>query len=219
MWLKICDMKKLILTALALIFFDAVFSQYVILTPPDKAVVYFVRTDKAMKGGANGPIVYDGRDIVSRINPGTFYRYECDPGDHTFWINRFTLGLNPHMVDPFIFCDANLESGKIYLIYVKIKSFKGCRLFPVNPSTDWETVEKIRSVMDNKSSIELSGLNEMKNKDKKKPKLYENAITKTLEDFYPKHKAKDRILTLEPEWYVTREELMYGKKKDDSELQ
>ena len=81
-------MKKLILTALALILFDTVFSQYVILTPPDKAVVYFVRTDRLLKGGQGGEAVFDGRDMVGRISAGTFFRYECDPGNHIFWINR-----------------------------------------------------------------------------------------------------------------------------------
>ena len=213
-------MKKLIITILALILFDTAFSQYVILTPPDKAVIYFVRTDRALKGGSGGlfqPVVCDGKEVVCRIVPGTFYRYECDPGEHLLWLNTAPqLSYNMKWVT---FCEADLAPGKIYLMLVNTIPFKGSNIYPINPSNDWDKIEKIRSVLRNKSSISFSEYNEVNKKRKKKdPKILTDAIATILEDYYPKHKAKNRILTLEPEWYVTREELMYGKKKGDSEL-
>ena len=208
-------MKKLIITVLALILFDSVFGQYVILTPPDKAVVYFVRTDRAMKGASLAPLIFDSRETVSRIVPASFYRYECEPGEHLFWLNKgLQMSWNMEMIT---FCEANLQAGKIYLILVKTKPFKGGRFYPINPEDDWENIEKIRSVMDNRSSIEFSDDNELGEMNKT-PKYYENSITKILEKYYPKHKAKNKVVVLDPAWYVSREELMYGKKKGDSEL-
>lgn len=69
-----------------------------------KSVVYFVRTNNT------GYLInfrhFDYDKFIGKFSGAGFIRYECDPGEHVFWIGAANS----------TYINANLEAGKIYVI-------------------------------------------------------------------------------------------------------
>lgn len=72
--------------------------------PPDKAVVYFVRSSSA--GFAINFSYFDSTRLIGIFAGKGYFRYECEPGFHLFWARSENKD----------FVEAEVEAGKIYLI-------------------------------------------------------------------------------------------------------
>lgn len=71
---------------------------------PGKSVIYFVRTN------GSGYLInfrhFDYDKFIGKFAGAGFIRYECDPGEHVFWVGASNSS----------YVTANLEEGKIYVI-------------------------------------------------------------------------------------------------------
>lgn len=76
------------------------------LVPPSegKSVIYFVRTTSL--GSIMNIRYFDGEKYLGKFNGRSYIRYECDPGEHTFWIKAENIDV----------LKANLEAGKTYMV-------------------------------------------------------------------------------------------------------
>lgn len=76
------------------------------ITPPTegKSVIYFLRSSSL--GALMNIRYFDGNKYLGRFNGVNYLRYECDPGEKTFWIKAENIDV----------LKANLEAGKIYLV-------------------------------------------------------------------------------------------------------
>ena len=72
--------------------------------PVDKAVVYIVRPSSL--GDLINFRLYDGDRVIGRINGYQYVRYECEPGEHTFWARSENRS----------YVRATLNAGEIYVL-------------------------------------------------------------------------------------------------------
>lgn len=94
-----------------------------LVTPPDgKSLVYFVRSS------GTGALVnfkyFDGEKYLGKFSGKNYFIYECDPGEHVFWVASENRA----------FIEADLLSGKVYFIEVRptVGAFKAAvKLFPL----------------------------------------------------------------------------------------
>lgn len=86
-----------------------------------KAVIYFTRT---VGFGSNQLVdIFDGKDYLTYMVGKGYWKYECEPGEHTLWV----ASENTHWVT------ADLEAGEVYIaqIYVYPGVMKSrCKLVP-----------------------------------------------------------------------------------------
>lgn len=86
-----------------------------------KAVIYFTRT--VGFGSSQLIDIFDGGEYLTYMQGKGYWRYECDPGEHTIWI----AAENTHWVS------ANVDAGEVYIaqIYVYPGVMKSrCKLVP-----------------------------------------------------------------------------------------
>ena len=119
-------MKKLVFTT---VFICTVMSlsraQGIETSAKGKAVVYFMRISAAEF--AIKFSYFDNDKFIGEFNGSKYMRYECEPGEHLFWVNM--AGLRD-------FITAELEVGKIYFVEVKPVMnvlYSEWQLFPVDP--------------------------------------------------------------------------------------
>ena len=76
------------------------------IVPPteDKAVIYFLRTTSL--GALMNFRFFDEGNFIGKYNGRNYIRYECDPGQHIFWVKAENIDV----------VKTNLEAGKIYLV-------------------------------------------------------------------------------------------------------
>ena len=176
--------------------------------PADKAVVYFVRTVKGGFGSLANTFVFDTEKTIGMLSYRNFIRYECEPGEHLFWAIRSNISTITFTYYKS-YIKANLDPGKIYLMEVRIQ-IEGIDMDPVDPSVDETRLYRIKTVLNNKSSIRA-------NQFMKKKKFGIHKIDKSFAENgmkkYERFEEKQRVLTLYPQWYVNPEDLKMDKKK------
>ncbi len=76
------------------------------LVPPSKgkSVIYFLRTTSL--GSIMNIRYFDGEKYLGKFNGRSYIRYECEPGEHTFWIKAENTDV----------LKADLQEGKVYLV-------------------------------------------------------------------------------------------------------
>ncbi len=153
-----------------------------------KAMVYFIRSNEL------GYIInfkyFDGEKYLGKFSYGKFLSYECEPGKHLFWSKSENVD----------FIEANLESGKIYIIDsepqmgvfkagVKLVPFVDDVLLYKNEKRYLKTKERIlKSITENKEYI-------ISNEDLEEAKKdLESVIKKNIEK-YNNRKATDSGFT------------------------
>ncbi|MCH7408843.1 DUF2846 domain-containing protein [Belliella sp. DSM 111904] len=131
------------LTAIG-IFFQS-FSQELKLPPEGKSLVYFVRSN------ATGMLInfkfFDGEKYLGKFNGVKYFTYECEPGEHLFWAASENRS----------FIEANLQSGKTYIIEVKPTSGAmkaGVKLVPIAPDNT-KALKYINKLISKKEPIDL----------------------------------------------------------------
>lgn len=201
-------MKKLPIILLSLFICLPLSSQSFEPAPDDKSVVYFVRTVKGGFGSLANMFVFDSEEAIGMLSYRNFIRYECEPGEHLFWAMRSNISTLTFTYYKS-YTKANLDPGKIYLMEVRIQ-MEGIDMEPVNPVNDDERVSRIKSVLNNKSSIKA-------NEYLKKRNFAVHKIDKSFSENgmkrYTKYEEKDKILNLYPDWNIEPEDLIMDKKK------
>ena len=137
-------MKKLVLI-LTLILPFCLQSQIIEPAPADKAVVYFVRASGL--GALVNFTYFDSTKVIGKFNGPKYMRYECEPGQHLFWVRAENKD----------FMQADLEAGYIYLVEVvpQMGAIKASvRFEPVN-SPEYK-LKKIRKLLAKKEPEQFS---------------------------------------------------------------
>lgn len=111
---------------------------------PGKSLVHFVRFQGAM---AVLPFKYfDGETYLGEISGNNHFSYECEPGEHLFWV----------VAENAEFVRGELKANSTYVIevrpYMRAVS-AGVNLYPVNPENE-RLVKRISKYVDNNPSKE-----------------------------------------------------------------
>jgi len=105
-----------------------------------KSVVYFMRISATEFGLKFS--YFDKDKFIGEFNGPKYMRYECEPGEHLFWVN---YGFRD-------FITAELEAGKIYFIEMKPVMnvmYTEWQLTPVDPK-DVKKFNKIQNLISKK---------------------------------------------------------------------
>ncbi len=103
-------MKIIKKTTLLFLFFSLFVSLFSFaqdkITPPTegKAVIYFLRTKSL--GALMNFRFFEKNNYLGKFNGKNYIRYECDPGEHMFWVKAENID----------FVKTNLTAGNIYLV-------------------------------------------------------------------------------------------------------
>jgi hypothetical protein len=97
-------MKRLLVIAVFGSVLISGYAQNIPPSPPDKSVVYFVRTSGA--GALINFSYFDSTKLIGRFKSDKYIRYECRPGKHLFWARAENRD----------FIEADLMPGKVYVI-------------------------------------------------------------------------------------------------------
>ena len=101
-------MKQLLIAFVLLLTFQFSNSQITVDPPAEgKAVIYFIRT--ASPGILMNFKYFDKNEYLGRFNGTNYFRYECEPGQHLFWVKS----------ENYDFVEADLKPGGIYFLEVK----------------------------------------------------------------------------------------------------
>lgn len=117
--------KEIILSIFAICFSGLNFvSAQGFKTPTDgKAAIYFTRT---VSFGSSALIdIFDGKEYVTSSATKGYSVYECEPGEHVFWISAENTN----------FITATVEAGKVYIaqVYIYPSAIKSkCKIVPQN---------------------------------------------------------------------------------------
>ncbi len=176
--------------------------------PQDKAIVYFVRTVKGGFGSLANTFMFDSEEAIGMLSYRNFIRFECEPGEHLFWAIRSNISTITFTYYKS-YITANLDPGKTYLVEVRLQ-MEGIDMEPVNPAIDDIRVSRIKTVLNNKSSVKANAYMKKRNFGVHKidKSFAENGMKR-----YKNYKEKDKILILYPEWYIEPENLKLEKKK------
>ena len=186
-------MKKIFFSLFLIIFIsNSVFAQISSnkITPPSKgkSVIYFLRTTTL--GGLMNLRLFDDKKYLGKFNGRNYIRYECKPGEKTFWIKAENVDV----------LKANLKPGKIYLVETNMAMgivAAGTKFRLVNYSKKSQ-VKRINKLLNKKEPLKFSKktleeqLNKMQKAYKKSLVKVENKLKKgkvtTLkaDDFYKK---------------------------------
>lgn len=164
--------------------------------PSDKSVVYFMRPNGL------GIIVnftyYDGDQIIGKFNGAKYMRYECEPGEHTFWARSENRS----------FLKANLAAGKIYVVEALpvMGAFKaGVDLLPINPKV--ANMKRFQKLLAKQPSVTFTA-EALENWNTKMQGVTERGMQR-LEELEKKNK---RFAQLREDMFVEPDELKFVKK-------
>lgn len=194
--------SRLILVFIFSLIVSTSLSQIIHEAPVDKAVVYFVRTVKG-PGFLVYPGVFCENGPIGILSYRNFIRYECEPGNQLFWILKGNIS-QITFTNYKQFIDTELLAGKIYLIEVRVQ-FEGISMEPVDPLVDFDRLDRIRSVLNSKSSIKANKM--MKKKDYHKKKIHKSWTKHGMEK-YSKFVEKGKVKQLYSDWFVEPEDLL-----------
>ncbi len=188
--------SKIVFVCLLLISIGSLINAQIPDPPTDKAVIYFVRANQL--GAAINFKIFDGDQIIGKMNGGKYIRYECTPGEHIFWAKSENTD----------FVSANVESGKIYLIDVipQMGALRaGVRLQAVQPGA--YKLKPIQKLISKKSPMVFAPgkLNDWQASNST------TTIPTGLAKYEPK-KEKGMVSILYPEWNFEVSDLIFVRK-------
>lgn len=110
------------------------------LVPPSegKSVIYFIRSSNL--GSLMNIRYFDEEKYLGKFNGRSYIRYECDPGNHIFWIKAENVNV----------LRANLEEGRTYLVETNAAfgAFSAAAKFKLVDYTDERQLKRINWVFD-----------------------------------------------------------------------
>jgi len=159
--------------------------------PADKSVVYFVRPSGLWV--QTNFTYYDGDKAIGRFNAPKYMRYECEPGEHVFWVSAQNKS----------FIKADLAPGKIYLVEaVPIMGIlkSSVRLEPIDPKE--KKVGRFRRLISNHKAQKPT-----KRKLEELARLKRSAIV-GMRKYQQLEKRNHKFKKLSKEMYIKPEELI-----------
>ncbi len=115
-----------------------------------KSLVYFVRSS------GTGALVnfkyFDGETFLGKNNGVHYFKYECEPGEHLFWIASENRD----------FLKADLKPNATYVFEARptMGAFKAAaRLYPVAPNNE-KMLKRINKLMSKRAPTQLKGLDD-----------------------------------------------------------
>ncbi|WP_242084536.1 hypothetical protein [Aestuariivivens sediminis] len=186
---------KTILSLLFVLQTAFMFSQNNKGVPSDKAIVYFTRA--SMIGGVINFTYFDGEKVIGRFNGPKYMIYECNPGEHLFWVRSENKS----------FVEANLKAGKMYVIDVipKMGAIKtSVKLVPVDKNN--YKMKKIQKLLTKRgpepfSESELNMLQEE----------MKDVIDRGMENYKKLQSKGKNIFQLNPDMTIDKEDLLFVK--------
>lgn len=112
-----------------------------------KARVYFVRFQGAL--ALLDFKYFDGQKYLGKASGNNYYMYECDPGEHVFWV----------AAENKEYIKGNLKPNSTYVIEVRPYMravMAGVKLYQISP-TDEKTLKKMNWVLGNSSPAKMDG--------------------------------------------------------------
>lgn len=155
-------------------------------TPPEgKSLVYFIRSS------GTGALVnfkyFDGEKYLGKFSGKNYFIYECDPGEHVFWVTSENRD----------FIEADLLPDKVYLIEVRptVGAFKAAvKLFPL-ANDDPKNRKRLFKIISQMNPIRLDEKNLVA--ERQKLEFYiQNGMKK-----YHADKQKGKVLSQLPATY------------------
>ena len=115
-----------------------------------KSLVYFVRCS------ATGALInfkyFDGERYLGKVNGTNYFTYQCDPGNHIFWVASENRD----------FLTADLKPNATYIVEIRpvMGAFKAAvQVHPVSPE-DVKTLKKVNKIIGKKGAAALNGQEE-----------------------------------------------------------
>ena len=129
------------IAAFLLLFTVTTLAQDIPPAPENKAVVYFVRTSSL--GFAINFSYFDSATLIGKANGANYFRYECEPGHHLFWVRSENRD----------YVEADVEAGKIYFIEAipQMGAMKAQAVLKVITPSNEKAMSKIFKLMNKKS--------------------------------------------------------------------
>ncbi|MEQ8714264.1 MAG: hypothetical protein RIC80_14680 [Cyclobacteriaceae bacterium] len=144
-------MKKLTICFLFLLLYSGdLFSQNYKSPSPGKSLVYFVRFSGT--GALINFKYFDGDKYLGKASGVNYFTYECDPGEHVFWVAAENRD----------YIKGNFREGATYILEVKptMGAFKAAvNLIQVSP-TDEKTLKRVDKILYRKPDSVLAGRDE-----------------------------------------------------------
>jgi len=170
-------MKKITILLVLLLSSFPLLSQEFRKPSEGKVLVYITRSASA--GFAINFKFFDGENYLGKFNGGKYLVYECDPGEHLFWAKS----------ENFDFVEANLESGKVYILDAvgKMGGFKAAVQLKPLEKNDEKHLGKIIKVINKNKEVQLDAVGLDEN-DKAE---IEELITKSKEKLEEKRSKKE----------------------------
>lgn len=115
-----------------------------------KSLVYFARY-----GGALALIdfrYFDGQNYLGKVGGNNYFIYECDPGEHVFWVSA----------ENYEFIKGDLKPNSTYVIEVRPYArvvMAGVELIQISPENK-KALTKIRKVIEKGKQAEMKGQDE-----------------------------------------------------------
>ncbi|MEM7107772.1 MAG: hypothetical protein AAF519_06075 [Bacteroidota bacterium] len=138
-------MKKLIIVIVCLLCIAVASAQELQSPVSGKALVYFARSSGT--GALINFKYFDGDQYLGKFSGLNYFLYECDPGEHLFWVAAENRD----------FVKADLLADKVYIIQVipTMGAFKAAvKLNPVSKS-DLKAMKKVNKLLSKKGPIVL----------------------------------------------------------------
>lgn len=107
---------------------------------PGKSIVYFARTPGA--GALINFKYFDGEKYLGKFNGTNYMIYECDPGEHIFWV----------AAENRRFIEGSLQPDKVYIVEVRptMGAMKAAvKIFPVEKG-DGKAMKRVTKLLDKK---------------------------------------------------------------------
>jgi hypothetical protein len=96
---------SLFVALLLLLNSNKIYSQHKFQSPSEgKSVIYFMRTTSL--GAIMNFRFFDGKKYLGKFKDKNYFRYECEPGKHLFWVKAENID----------YLEANLLAGKVYIV-------------------------------------------------------------------------------------------------------
>jgi uncharacterized protein YnzC (UPF0291/DUF896 family) len=162
------------------------------LIPPSegKTVIYFLRTSSL--GSLMNIRYFDSQQYLGKFNGRSYIRYECDPGEHIFWIKAENVDV----------LKANLQEGKTYLVETNatMGAFTAAAKFRIIDFKNKRQVKRINKLFDKKKESTFT-----KEELKKGQEKSRNVIQMNMKKVQKKLKKKKKLAVITPEMYVDLE--------------
>lgn len=154
------------------------------LVPPSegKSVIYFLRTTSL--GSLMNMRYFDSQKYLGKFNGRSYIRYECEPGEHIFWIKAENVDV----------LKADLEKGKTYLVETNaaMGAFSAAAKFKIIDFDNKKQLKRINKLFDKKKESTFTEA-ELKEGQTKNTEVIQKGMKKVLKKM--KKKKKLAVIT------------------------